>query len=328
MFQRRLEGESRRSTALKGVRMKKLKDFAVSHFEASLIVLIFIGIFAIVFLVHYKFAFLNFFFLPVILSGYYLGQKRAVLTAVFCILLVVLYLIFFNLLSGSGQGLSLDEVINLLTWGGFLILTAYIIGTVSQQREIRIRNLRRSYIGTLEILLKYMEVADDAKPRSLRVAVLAGKMAEAAGLEKRDVENIKSAALLYEVGDLQFILPFFGAVVDFMATDTKFSRDQLGDRENVMLKSAASILKEIEPILLNYFHHYVQESDVLDKNLDTIPLGSSIIALADIQDRLSNDIPLNQKNEAYQSIHGIESLGGRAFSPLALYALKEAISSS
>lgn len=308
--------------------MKKLKDFVLSHFEASLLVLIFIGILAIVFLVHFKFAFLNFFFLPVILSGYYLGQKRAVLSAVFCILLVILYIVFFNLLSGSGQGISIDETINLITWGGFLILTGYIIGTVSQQREMRMRNLRRSYIGALEILLKYMEVADDVNPRSLRVATLAGKMAEAAGLEKRDVENIKSAALLYEAGDLQSSLPFFSEVIDFMASDAKLSQDQLGDRENVMLKSTASILKEVEPILLNYFHHYVKEADVLDKNLEEIPIGSSIIALADIHDRLSNNIPLSQENDAYKSLQGIESLGGRAFSPIAVYALQEATSSS
>jgi hypothetical protein len=309
------------------MRMKRLKDFVLRHFETSLIVLILGGILAIVFLVHYKFAFLNFFFLPVILSGYYLGQKRAVLTAVFCILLVILYLVFFNLLSVSRHGISLDDFINLITWGGFLILTGYIIGTISQQRETRIRNLRRSYIGTLEILLKYMEVADEVKPRSMRVAILAGKMAEAAGLEKRDVENIKSAALLYEAGDLHSSLPFFGEVIDFMAADSKLSQDQLGDRENVMLKSTASILKEVEPILLNYFQHYVEEADVLEKNLDDIPIGSSILALADIHDRLSNNMPLNQENEAYKTMQGIESLGGRAFSPIAVYALQEAISS-
>ncbi|MDH5744760.1 MAG: hypothetical protein OEZ52_14550, partial [Candidatus Aminicenantes bacterium] len=93
--------------------MKKIKDFVVKHFEASLIILILIGILAIAFLVHYKFSFLNFFFLPVILSGYFLGQTRAVLTAIFCILLVILYLLFFHLLSSSGQGFSLDETINL-----------------------------------------------------------------------------------------------------------------------------------------------------------------------------------------------------------------------
>jgi hypothetical protein len=306
--------------------MNKIREFILKRFEVSLIILILVGIFAIVFLVHYKFTFLNFFFLPVILSGYFLGQKRAVLTAIFSILLVLLYLLFFNILSGTGPGLSLDSAINLITWGGFLILTGAIIGTVSEQREKRIRNLRRSYVGSLEILLKYMEVADEVKPRSMRVARLAGKMAEAAGLEKREVENIKSAALLYEAGDLQSSLPFFSEVVEFMASEMEPSESRLSDRENVMLNSAASLLKEVEPILSNYFHHYIEEADVLDKDLDNIPLGSVLIALADIHDRLTNNVPPLQEAEEYGSRAGIEKLGGRAFPHVALYSLHEAVS--
>ena len=308
--------------------MHKIKEFILKHFEVSLIVLILVGILAIAFLVHYKFSFLNFFFLPVILSGYFLGRKSAVLTGIFCILLMVLYLMFSELLSGTGPGLSLDSAINLVTWGGFLILTGAIIGAVSEQRESKIRNLRRSYFGSLEILLKYMEVADDKKPRSLRVAILAGKMAEAAGLEKREAENIKSASLLYEAGDLQSSLPFFGEVVDFMATEKDPSIGHLSDRDSVMLKSAASLLKEVEPILYNYYHHYVQEAHILDKDLEKIPIGSSIIALADLHDRLTNNVPPLQELEEYRSKEGIERLRGRTFPHVAIYALHEATSSS
>jgi hypothetical protein len=306
--------------------MNRIKEFILKRFEVSLIILILLGIFAIVFLVHYKFTFLNFFFLPVILSGYFLGQKKAVLTAIFCVLLMLLYLLFFNILSGTGSGLSLDYAINLVTWGGFLILTGAIIGSVSEQREKRIRNLRRSYMGSLEIMLKYMEVADDATPRSMRVARLAGKMAEAAGLEKREVENIKSAALLYETGDLQSSLPFFSEVVEFMSSEKEPSESRLSDRENVMLKSTASLLKEVEPILYSYFHHYVEEAHILDKDLDNIPLGSVLIALADIHDRLTSNVPPLQEAEEYGSRVGIEKLGGRAFPHVALYALQEAVS--
>jgi hypothetical protein len=62
--------------------MGRLKTFFLQRFELALIILIFIGILAIAFLVHYKLAFLNFFFLPVILSGYFLGKRQAVLTAI------------------------------------------------------------------------------------------------------------------------------------------------------------------------------------------------------------------------------------------------------
>lgn len=307
--------------------MQRIKEFILRNFEISLIILILVGILAIAFLVHYKFSFLNFFFLPVILSGYFLGRQRAVLTAIFCILLMVLYFLFYNLLFQESPGLSLDSVINLITWGGFLILTGAIIGSVSEQRESKIRNLRRAYVGSLEILLKYMEVADDAKPRSLRIAHLTGKMAEAAGLEKREVENIKSASLLYEAGDLQSSIPFFGEVIDFMASEAEPSESHLCDREKVMLKSTASLLKEVEPILSNYFLHYVQEAHILDKDLDNIPLGSSLIALADVYDRLSKNVPPLQDVEEYKTMAGIERLGGRAFPHVTIYALREASSS-
>jgi response regulator RpfG family c-di-GMP phosphodiesterase len=171
-----------------------------------------------------------------------------------------------------------------------------------------------------------MEVADDVKPRSMRVSRLAGKMAEAAGLEKREIENIKSAALLYEAGDLQSNLPFFSEVVDFMAAETELSESHLSDRENVMLKSTASLLKEIEPILSNYFHHYVEEAHILDKDLDNIPMGSILIALADIHDRLTFNVSPIQELEEYSSKAGVEKLRGRAFPHVAIYALQEAVS--
>jgi len=95
--------------------MKTIKTFFLTHFEASLILLIILGILAIAFLVHFKFAFLNFFFLPVILAGYFLGKKEAVLISILSILLILFYLLFSKILAGGRVGLSLDEGITLVT---------------------------------------------------------------------------------------------------------------------------------------------------------------------------------------------------------------------
>jgi hypothetical protein len=87
-------------------------------------------------------------------------------------------------------------------------------------------------------------------------------------------------------------------------------------------------LKEVEPILYNYYLHYVQEAHILDKDLNTIPIGSSLIALADIHDRLANNVPLLQDIKEYQSKEEIEKLRGRAFPHVAIYTLHEAAASS
>ena len=307
--------------------MIKIKKFFFEHFELSLIILIFLGILAIAFLVTYKLSFLNFFFLPVILSGYFLGKRQAVLTGIFCVLLVILYLIFFNLIFGQRQGISLDQLITVLTWGGFLILTGAVIGQVSEQRESQIKGLRRAYVGVLEIMLKYLEMADEERPRSLRVTLLAGQIAREVNLSTRDIENVKSAALLYEAGDLRDNLPLFNEVISFMKEGVKTPEDDWSDKEKVMLKTTTSLLKEIEPLLFGYFKHYVEESDVVDKDLEGMPLGSSIIALADMYERISSGQPV-QMDQTIQSFSDIEKLAGRTFPPSIVQALGRIIISS
>src|SRR4030042_1404634 len=128
------------------------------RYQTTLIVIILFGIVVIAFLVNYKFAFLNFFFLPVILAGYYLGKRQAVLAASLCVLLVAFYHIFSRVLSLSLPQMSLDEVLNIVTWAGFLILTAAVMGMIAEQREARMKSLQGAYSGGLETMLKHLKV--------------------------------------------------------------------------------------------------------------------------------------------------------------------------
>jgi hypothetical protein len=299
----------------------KLRSLALKHFETTLILIILCGIVAIAFLVHYKFAFLNFFFLPVILAGYYLGKRQAVLTASLCILLIVLYHVFSRVLFHLLPPISLDEVLNIVTWAGFLILTAAIIGIIAEQRESRMKSLQRAYTGVLEIILKYLEVADEQKPRSMRVAHLAGKIAGAAGLSTFQIENIKSAALLIEAGDLRANLHLYEQVAGFIESEAGPVGKKIDDRERVLLRTTASLLKEVEPILANYFYHYVEDAAIMDKDLSTVPIGSSIIALADLCDRLNTGMLAPPWKEEIQSLEDIRMLSGRAFPTIAVQAL-------
>ncbi|MGB7297648.1 MAG: hypothetical protein WBC70_18885 [Candidatus Aminicenantales bacterium] len=304
----------------------KLRALALKYFETTLVLIILAGIIAVAFLVHYKFAFLNFFFLPVILAGYYLGKKQAVLTASLCILLVALYHVFSRVLFRLLSPISLDEVLSIVTWAGFLILTAAIIGVITEQREARMKNLQRAYTGVLEILLKYLEVADERKPHSVRVAQLAGKMGEAAGLSTFQVENIKSAALLIEAGDLRSSLHLYEQVAAFMESETGLAEKRTDDRERVLLRTTASLLKEVEPILANYFYHYVEEAAIIDKDLSTVPLGSGIIALADLYDRFNTNMLVPPWKDRIHSFQDIRSFSGRSFQAAVVQALFKVIS--
>jgi len=300
--------------------MKKIKTFIIDHFEGSLIALILVGTLAIALLVQYKLSFLNFFFLPVILAGYFLGKKHGVLTSVFSVLMVFLYLIFTRQSKGAGLSFSMDEVITLVSWASFLILTGALIGVISEQREKRLQKIRNAYIGILEVLFKYLECGDDIKPSSLRIASLAGKIAVAVGLDTREMENIKSAALLSEAGTLHTNIDFFMEMTDFLGTDIKNPENSLNDHNKVILKSTASLLKEVAPLLNSFNQYYIQEAGILQKDLNEIPVGASILALAHIKDKISNHAPPFQGVEEYKSIADINKLSGSTFHTSAVAA--------
>jgi hypothetical protein len=300
--------------------IRKLKAFIEGHYEGLILSAVLCGTLAIALLVRYKFSFLNFFFLPVILGGYYLGKRKGLLLATLCVLLVALYFVFEENIFGGTLNLSFDELINIITWGIFLILTGGILGAAAEQREKKIQNMKRAYTGVLAVLLKYLEVADEKETRSVRIARLAGHMAERAGLDRRDVENVKSAALLYEVGDLSSSLALFAEVASFVEL-AKGKGSGLTDKEEVLLNTTASLIKDIAPLLEGYFQHYVRDSESTDKFLAGIPFGSSLIALAELYDRIMTQGSARLGHLEIRSVQDLQALKGRVFSEQALRVL-------
>jgi hypothetical protein len=308
--------------------IQRLKEFFLRRVEVAAIALLVLGIVLMALLVQNKFAFLNYFFLPVILAAYVQGKNRGVLTALLSFVIVVLYLIYSELIAGPKNFFLLHETINLVIWGSFLILTGALIGSFSEQRESKIEKLRNAYVGTLEIMLKYLESADEAAPPAVRVARIAGRIAAAAGLERHEIENIKSASLLSMAGDLSSSLPMFVEMTDFLSSDEDVFTESLGDREKVMLKSTSSILKEIRPLLRAFHRYYVREGDNLDKDLEQVPLGSGIMALAQVYDKIGTQSPPFQDRDEFRTLASVQGLSGKTFHTQAIEALLLMVSSA
>ncbi len=301
--------------------IQRCKKFFFDHFEGAILGLILVGVLVMAVLVQNKFSFLNFFFLPVILSGYFLGKNRAVLVAVFSVLAVILYLVYVELITGSKNFFAFHEVINLVTWGSLLILSGALIGSFSEQRESKLEKLRNAYVGTLKIMLKYLESADEVAPPAVKVAHLSGRIAAASGLETHEIENIKSASLLAMAGDLSSSLPLFVDMTDFLRDEADALALRLDDREKVTLQSTSSLLKEIQPLLRSFYLHYVEQAGSLDKDLASLPLSCSIMALAQIYHKITLQSEPFQGREEFRTLDGLQKLSGRTFHPQVVEAL-------
>ena len=112
--------------------MEKLKRYVFDHFESHFIFTILISVILINFFVYSKIAFLNFYYLPIMLAGYYLGRRTAVLGAFLTVLMVWVF-VLADLDHYYAQEEKFNLYFHLTVWAGFLILAGWIIGGLKEK---------------------------------------------------------------------------------------------------------------------------------------------------------------------------------------------------
>src|SRR5439155_17932869 len=109
---------------------------------------------------------------------------------------------FFQAVVGleGAAGLLEPAVVGLILWGGFLVLTGYVVGWLAEQRNARVAELKDVYITMLEILTYHLESSGrHVRGHSYRVADRCVAIARSLGVRPDDMEQLRVAALLHEL---------------------------------------------------------------------------------------------------------------------------------
>lgn len=113
--------------------MEKFKKYIFNNFDGIFILLILVGVTLINYFIYSKVAFLNIYYLPIIITAYYLDRRRAVLGAFLVILMVWIFVLANEEGFLSTEGGKFDLYFNLTVWGSLLIVTAAVIGALSEK---------------------------------------------------------------------------------------------------------------------------------------------------------------------------------------------------
>src|ERR1022692_4113795 len=149
-------------------------------------------------------AVLGFYFFPTIFSAYFYGRRHATMTALLSFFLVV-SLTHFNpglFAFHGGQTLADSKWFDITLWGATLMVTAYAMGTLYDRNQAKLRELRQTYHGILLILRQFISKDKYTQNHSYRVSVYATRIAAELGLDQERVEDVRDAALLYDIGKL------------------------------------------------------------------------------------------------------------------------------
>lgn len=217
-----------------------------------------------------------------------------------------------------------DLYFQMVSWGSFLILSSYVVGRLYEEKEERYQDLRQSYIGVVEILVKYIESVDKyTKGHSVRVADIALDIAIAMGLSREECENVRVAALLHDVGKIDVSMD----LIKKAAALTKNEREVMGTHTvsgaNILSK-VGNVLSEAVPIVLSH-HEYFTKKDGDKEIKNGIPLGARIIAVADTYDAIVTDRPYRKGKLPWQALEEIEKFSGTQFDPEVVDAFRHVV---
>ncbi|MSR24302.1 MAG: hypothetical protein EXR96_04350 [Nitrospiraceae bacterium] len=261
--------------------MQALKTYLAEHFEFLFVNTILIVTTAILVFLPHKLALLNVYFLSVIMTGYFLGKRPAVLGSVLCILVVGIYVVLFpdEFLETKTE---MDLYLTIVTWGGFLILAGATVGQLQerlaqevqatrqlnvdlqhQQAEVQQANLTlRESSESLVTLNRSLQTQQDELGRAN--AVLKERSDELE-LSRRSIESLKSKVeeTLYSTMDASVVnLLIEGRLrnekrnLSVMFSDlVGFTTYSEGLPPEAVIRDLNRYIGDMEPILFSYRGH-------------------------------------------------------------------------
>lgn len=297
--------------------MLKIKRMMFDNFESMLVVVLIAAVAFTVLISANKLAFLNFFYIPVLLAAYFLGKKRGVLAGVLAVLLIGLYAVIDPSLFRSGT-IELPAV-NVFLWGAFLILTAYVVGTLYEAKEQSLQDLYQAYEGIIEILAKFIDAVDGyTQDHSVRVAELGHKIARELGLPEVECENIRVAGLLHDVGKIEINLEVLRKASSLTRDEWEHMKSH-ASKGSALLEPMGGLLRDVLPIV--HMHHECYDGTGYHGAAgDQIPLGARILAVSDAYDSMITDRPYRSGRTPWEAKLEIEQHSNKQFDPLVVAA--------
>lgn len=257
---------------------------------------------------------LGFYTLPTLGSAYLYGRRHATLTALASVLMVAL-LGRFNpdLLAMESLAVAGERWIAVTIWGGTLLVTAYLMGTLYDHKNHQLQELRETYHGILLILRHFISKDKYTENHSYRVSVYASKIAAAMNFSAGRIEDVRAAALLHDIGKLDVSRELLYKAARL--TEGEFEEVQEHIEKGVaLLEPVGGSLRRVLPIVLAH-HDKFDGSGYHPTRAEEIPLEARIIAVADMYDSLTSDRPYRKAMPPLDVKDAIVKGAGTDFDP-------------
>ncbi len=155
----------------------------------------------------------------------------------------------------------------------------------------------------------------------MRVADYATGIAIAMELPRNEVENIKVAALLHDIGKIDISSDLIKKAASLSGDEKEIVATH--PRRGVELLSAVGgVLKDAMPVVEAHHQFFVERKSTEDGKTKKVPLGARILAVADSFDAMVTDRPYRKGMPHWEAMEELERCSGTQFDPQVVEAFK------
>jgi K+-sensing histidine kinase KdpD len=251
----------------------------------------------------FKLVVLNLFYLPVVLAGFFLGRYRAGMLASLSVIAASI-VTALNLNDFAVYNTPIIIGLSVTLWAAVLGLTALLVGTLSDDRAQSLGELHEAHVGVVEVLSRYLQSANPKlKVRSQRIAELSQAVAREMELTSRECDDIRVAALLYDMENIEITAKVIRRAVGDLETQTSTAEHSFHGSE--LAHSLGSVLSGAFPLLLSQ-----GEAEALGQQSasEEAPIGAKIIRAVRAYDRQTREVNLVQGLWSTPGLDAIDEL--------------------
>jgi putative nucleotidyltransferase with HDIG domain len=259
---------------------------------------------------------LYFYTLPTVVSAYLYGRRHATLTALASVLVVTLLTV-----TGSARAVASMAVaswLDLLAWGGTLIVTGYLMGSLYEHRASQLAELRETYHGVLLLLRHFVSKDEYTEHHSYRVSAYAVRIALHLRLGQDRIEDIRAASLLHDIGKLEVSRELLYKAARLTGDEYQEVQKHVGKGVE-LLETVGGSLRRVIPIVLAH-HDKFNGCGYHPTRGEEIPLEARIISVADVYDSLTSDRPYRKAMSPFEAKEIIAKGAGTDFDPVVVDA--------
>jgi putative nucleotidyltransferase with HDIG domain len=265
----------------------------------------------------------SFYTLPTLGSAYLYGRRHATFTAFASVLLVVLLTLSPSTLGrAAGEPVTLGTWLDLSAWGGILVVTGYLMGSLYEHKNLQLGELRETYNGVLTLLQHFISKDEYTEHHSYRVSVYASRIAAHLRLSADRIEDVRAAGLLHDIGKLDISRDLLYKAAQFTPEEYQEMQKHV-DKGVAMLETVGGSLRRVIPIVLSH-HDKFDGSGYHTTRGGEIPLEARIISVADVYDSLTSDRPYRKAMSPFEAKDILLKGRGTDFDPYVVDAFVEA----